>query len=1007
LERQRARYLAARALEIAADGAMYKGIRIVEAGNMVGDNADDPFTRDPRVLKKFQMIIDQLKFIRPSAMKHIQQCSHVVTMTLQTTEAAMSLQMKQNITLENTHMMRRCDILAASYRGYLSSFVKMIEFGIIVSNTDRLEFTDHNVSSNEIRAARVAFGELFYLKRETKTLFRKLFTECKRLINAVIAPLPSCASDDVCNVKAFTKSGISSRSLQKSIESIGNFTEVFHPVFDVIFKIMSQELDSRIRDEGKEGKIVMINTFRQGEGLDVEIIRGLDELDGEGFEEGEQEEDDARVRHGQVTIDLPGLRRPMNQNENPEPNRAQEPNQEKYGEISNWLVTSLLYTLNGSEAVSSPRERSRHLIQFYAVTRNIMWYNYILNRASGASLEVPSLFADYYTLYRGTFKAIRDDLEPGRETFGTVLQTIKRSTSKVVHAFVTKKIRAVMNELKLSCEISRITQLNVLNNLNLKDTVSHEDIRLSLENLRAMVLESLFKLMNKRSVRDILDPAPNNIEYWIHINGKPPNVSSVFKKNADYINQQVDSIINQDDFDFCTWFALHERMMISYLAMIQIAQGGQLFRGNELHGSFISPPTDHHDDGIQYVPQIRSLILVNTKMKSARMRNEIRFQGIFIRDTRLAVAVLSIAREVYLSLLARYHALEVRSPSRTIEEMIVETNKRLVSMTVSGSISSDRFRRLLKARMYEGLGLSGSNGSYQELRQLLVQLSSCLNVENVRERMQEINSRLVNNHQNRTEDMHYLQWTGVPTSLKLSTITVLYERYKQFQTLILHSREVIDSNRRAIDDAFNRFDDHNGERAGNNDGNHSMKNNRNDNNDGSDSGKNNRNDNRNNHDDSSSEENRSDSDSDNDHDGVMQDDAERGGEIDAIAGNVEAREEVEADDERFLSASEEEEMIHIYSDAETIETGSEEEQQRGLHESCSLDDIGSDDTTLIGSSQCSRKLSPQKRNMRYSSMLLTEEEYDGYKEYIGTSPCGKRTRGAKVEDEIECVIVVD
>jgi hypothetical protein len=57
---------------------------------MVGGNADDPFTRDPRVLKKFQMILDQLTFIRSSAMKHIQQCSHVATITLHIPEAAVN-----------------------------------------------------------------------------------------------------------------------------------------------------------------------------------------------------------------------------------------------------------------------------------------------------------------------------------------------------------------------------------------------------------------------------------------------------------------------------------------------------------------------------------------------------------------------------------------------------------------------------------------------------------------------------------------------------------------------------------------------------------------------------------------------------------------------------------------------------------------------------------------------------------------------------------------------------
>jgi hypothetical protein len=45
--------------------------------------------------------------------------------------------------------------------------------------------------------------------------------------------------------------------------------------------------------------------------------------------------------------------------------------------------------------------------------------------------------------------------------------------------------------------------------------------------------------------------------------------------------------------------------------------------------------------------------------------------------------------------------------------------------------------------------------------------------------------------------------------------------------------------------------------------------------------------------------------------------------------------------------------------------------------------------------------------MRDSSMMLTEEEYYGYKEYIVTSRCSKSRRGVKAEDEIECVIAVD
>jgi hypothetical protein len=56
-------------------------------------------------------------------------------------------------------------------------------------------------------------------------------------------------------------------------------------------------------------------------------------------------------------------------------------------------------------------------------------------------------------------------------------------------------------------------------------------------------------------------------------------------------------------------------------------------------------------------------------------------------------------------------------------------------------------------------------------------------------------------------------------SLKLSTITVLYERYIQFQTLIVHSEDVIKRNRRGIDNAFDSFDGENGEGGGGNDDN--------------------------------------------------------------------------------------------------------------------------------------------------------------------------------------------
>jgi hypothetical protein len=1015
LDRQRAGGRAARLEGINADGAKYKGIRLVEPGNIVGGSTDDPFARDPRVLKKLQRIIDLLKFIRPSAVRHIQQCSQIVTMTLQVTEAIMSLQVKQNITLENSHLMRRCDIHSTSYKGYLFSFVKMVELGLIASNAERLEFTDRSLDANQIRAARVAISELFSLGRETKNLFRHLFSECRRLVNAGITPLPSRVNDDVSNVKAFTKNGISTRSLQKSIDSIDEMVEIFHTVFEDVYRIVGLELDSLVKEEGTEGEIVLLNNFHEpqqlnDDGLENDIIRVLDELDGEAFDEADGAVLDVdmieqpRARHGQVNVHLPGLRRMMDQNENnegdqlPGRNPQDEGNEERYGEISNWLVTSLLYTLIGSEKVVSARERSKRLIHIYAVTRNVFWFEFLLKKASGAFLEVPTLFAGYNTMHCGTIRAIRKALEPGRETVGTVLQTLKRSTSKVVDSFVTRTTRAVMNELTLSCEIPRITQLNVLNNLNLKNTVSHEDIRTALDRLRVSVLDNLCKLLHKESINDILALAPDDLEHWIYINGRPPNVSSVFKTHSAYTRRQVDAIIHRDDFDFSSWFGRYEAMLIAYIAILQLSQGGQLFRCSEVYGSFVSSPTNLHGDGIHYIPQLQCLILVNTKMKSVRLRNEVGFQGIFIRDTKLAVAVLSIAKSVYLSILARYQALELQSPRRAVEDLISDASKRLVAISEFGNVSNERFRRLLVSKMYTEIGITASNGSYQELRQIMVQLSSCLNIQSVRSKIQEINNRVINNHLHRIEEAHYVQWTSIPTCLKISTITVLYERYIQFQTLIVHSGDVIANNRRAVDQEFNRFDYDGGERALN----HA---------DASADGRRNIADNADNHNYNEMENDNTihmDNDNNSHHNDDVESnnsDGEEGNLIGIEAVNTSFRDEMLTGDIDDQEEEPGEGPIYVASDTEAVESERPQEDPSSPG-SLFSNHIGSDDTTLVGSSQPSNLIS-SKRGMHHSSNMPCEDEKQDYAANFTSSPCPKRSRAPTIHSDIPEVISID
>jgi hypothetical protein len=277
----------------------------------------------------------------------------------------------------------------------------------------------------------------------------------------------------------------------------------------------------------------------------------------------------------------------------------------------------------------------------------------------------------------------------------------------------------------------------------------------------------------------------------------------------------VDDIIDREDFDFSFWFERHADILIAFIAIPQISQGEQFFRCSEVYGSFVSSPTNRHGDVFHYIPQLNCSILVNTKIKLVRLRSELGCQGIFIRDIKLAITVLSITKDIHLTILARYQALELQTPRRAVEDLITDTSKRHVALSEFRRVSNERFRRLLISKMYAEIGVWPTNGSYQELRHIMVQLSSCLNIENVRSKIQEINNRVINNHLQRIEEAHYIQWTSIPTCLRISTITVLYEWYIQFQTLIVHSGDAVTNNRRVMDEEFYHLDDEGGDRAAN------------------------------------------------------------------------------------------------------------------------------------------------------------------------------------------------
>jgi hypothetical protein len=79
-------------------------------------------------------------------------------------------------------------------------------------------------------------------------------------------------------------------------------------------------------------------------------------------------------------------------------------------------------------------------------------------------------------------------------------------------------------------------------------------------------------------------------------------------------------------------------------------------------------------------------------MKSVRLRYEVGFQGIFIRDIKLAIAVLSITKGVYLCILARYQVLELQAPRRAVEDLITNTSKHLVALSEFSHVSNEGFR---------------------------------------------------------------------------------------------------------------------------------------------------------------------------------------------------------------------------------------------------------------------------------------------------------------------------
>jgi hypothetical protein len=280
----------------------------------------------------------------------------------------------------------------------------------------------------------------------------------------------------------------------------------------------------------------------------------------------------------------------------------------------------------------------------------------------------------------------------------------------------------------------------------------------------------------------------------------------------------------------------------------------------------------------------------------------------------------------------------------------------------------------------------------------MVQLSSCLNIQSVRSKIQEINNRVINNHLHRIEEAHYVQWTSIPTCLKISTITVLYERYIQFQTLIFHSGDVIANNRRAVDQEFNRFDYDGGERALN----HA---------DASADGRRNIADNADNHNYNEMENDNTihmDNDNNSHHNDDVESnnsDGEEGNLIGIEAVNTSFRDEMLTGDIDDQEEEPGEGPIYVASDTEAVESERPQEDPSSPG-SLFSNHIVSDDTTLVGSSQPSNLIS-SKRGMHHSSNMPCEDEKQDYAANFTSSPCPKRSRAPTIHSDIPEVISID
>jgi hypothetical protein len=777
-------------------GFIYKDITIVNSQNRFGGSANDEFIRDPRVINKFKSLIDLGVYTQLDAFQELSSIVGVIETGLVVMDALIALKLKTQRHLERTELWKRPKVLADTWIVYLKTFTKFVTLGLVVSNIERLVFTDVTIDVNERQRIKAIFGNLFELCPEVNNLLRQLFDTTRALAAHRDLPGWTTTRRHAEDVKAFTDHGISSERTLNSIQFMDSKVGLFHPMIELLYAIFHKELEVHIKGESHDELIVRPdeeNVVAEDAAADAGALRELDIEDGEGEGDGDDDDDDEadpahieedlareRDRHRVIPIVLNNF----DAIEGPPPQAnlddADAEPQFKYPEVSNWVSVALLSRCIGTKEVRGARQRQGYLIEFSQSVTNVFWYHFLKHMDEG--LQIPTLFAGFKIMVNGVMTDLKPPLPSGVTTVGSLALSWKREANRVVANSVARRvIRCRLNPLDMSVSIQRLENMNTFDNTNYKAKFTLTDFNDAVMRGYQHVSDALTDLFGVNTVNEIIGEDNNNLDHWL---SSDPEALSPFNLDVAWIHQMIDRVRAAPDFTFQKFAAKHERLMLTFFSSLLLSNGPNMFRCSELYNSSCVPSTEFHLDGFLPILALSEFGLVNTRAKSPRQRMIVGYQIMFYKSPKVIVAIYCVAMRVYFGLLGEHLVNVVGVPRREATKTISDLQQRLVSFGTLGVVNSDAFRRKLLPYLYRQLELNAQGGAILEIRQLCIQLNSCLNSTSVSERVRELRGEIVHHHTQATEGAYYLHMTGRDNGVDASILTACYESVTRFRILI-------------------------------------------------------------------------------------------------------------------------------------------------------------------------------------------------------------------------------